>query len=136
MASRPARPDITHPSEADANVSALASIGNLLPFQKHIIRSLIPAPSGGRRQDDSERLESSSDEDQDDPDALLVMARGLGIRSIVASILRLYDGPQHLVVIVNASAEEEKGLGDELTTMGVRKPGLRSIGHETTAKVR
>ncbi|PWN88390.1 DNA repair protein [Acaromyces ingoldii] len=136
MASRPARHDITHPSEADANVSALASIGNLLPFQKHIIRSLIPAPSGGRREDDSERLGSSSDEDQDDPDALLVMARGLGIRSIVASILRLYDGPQHLVVIVNASAEEEKGLGDELTTMGVRKPGLRSIGHETTAKVR
>lgn len=133
---------------AAQDVGSLASLMHLLPFQRHIIHSLIPGPDGeGAQAGDGvaatkdggaafQREPTALDHDADDPDALMVMARGLGLRTIVASILRLYDGPSHLVVVVNASAEEERGLGEELTTMGVRKPGLRSVGHETSAKQR
>ncbi|KAH0445910.1 hypothetical protein IEQ34_025254 [Dendrobium chrysotoxum] len=131
---------------ASSEVGSLASLMHLLPFQRHIIHSLIPGPDGeGTLVSAQERNGGKSngsrettvlDSDADDPDALIVMARGLGLRTIVASMLRLYDGPSHLVVVVNASTEEERGLREELTTMGVRKPGLRCVGHETNAKQR
>ncbi|UZJ52102.1 hypothetical protein CBS101457_001422 [Exobasidium rhododendri] len=118
-------------SDGAADLGTLDKVTHLLPFQKHIIHSLIPGPEQGNNSD-----ANSSSDDANDPDALLILARGLGLRTIVASVLRLYDGPSHLVVLVNATAEEEMGLGEELTTMGVRKPGLRSIGHDTNAKAR
>jgi DNA excision repair protein ERCC-4 len=117
----------TTTADGAVSVGTLDSVTNLLPFQKHIIHSLIPGP---------EQEATSSPDDSSDPDVLLILARGLGLRTIIASTLRLYDGPSHLVVLVNATAEEEKGLGEELTTMGVRKPGLRSIGYGTNAKAR
>lgn len=49
----------------------------------------------------------------------------------------------HVVIIlivhfhqVNASPNDETGLGEELSTMGVRKPGLRTVGHEMQSKAR
>lgn len=81
---------------------------NLLPFQKKIINdSVDPA---------------SSD--------LVVLARGLGLRKIICSMLQIYHSKQNLVLLVNARPEEEAGMGEELGIMGVRRPGLRVVGYE------
>ena len=37
---------------------------------------------------------------------------------------------------MNATPNDETGLGEELSTMGVRKPGLRTVGHEMPSKAR
>ncbi|CBQ73585.1 related to RAD1-component of the nucleotide excision repairosome [Sporisorium reilianum SRZ2] len=92
----------------------------LLPFHCQIVDSLVPGP----------------DDSPDEGDALVIIARGLGLRRIVSTILRIYDSPNSLVVLVNATSEEESGIGEELTTLGVRKPGLRAIHHEMPAKQR
>ena len=77
-------------------------------------------------------------EDIHDPTTndLLVIARGLGLRRIVCNLLKLYDSPQNLVLLVNASPEEESEIGEELGIMGCRKPGLRVVGYETGSKER
>ncbi|KAJ1023856.1 hypothetical protein NDA13_004690 [Ustilago tritici] len=92
----------------------------LLPFHCQIVNSLVP----------------SQDDSPDEGDALVIIARGLGLRRIVSTILRIYDSPNSLVILVNATSEEESGIGEELTTLGVRKPGLRAIRHEMPAKQR
>ncbi|KAK0520107.1 DNA repair protein RAD16, partial [Tilletia horrida] len=75
------------------------------------------------------------DKDKDDieasDNALVILARGLGLRRIV---LKIYDGPHNLVIMVNAQPEEEAALAEELTTLGVKRPGLRSVSHEMNAK--
>ena len=77
-------------------------------------------------------------EDIHDPTTndLLVIARGLGLRRIVCNLLKLYDSPQNLVLLVNATSEEESEIGEELGIMGCRKPGLRVVGYETGSKER
>nr|WJN24993.1 single-stranded DNA endonuclease [Sporisorium sorghi] len=100
--------------------SSILQRAALLPFHCQIVDSLVPG------QDDS----------PDEGDALVIIARGLGLRRIVSTILRIYDSPNSLVVLVNATSEEESGIGEELTTLGVRKPGLRAIHHEMPAKQR
>ncbi|PWN52772.1 hypothetical protein IE53DRAFT_311477 [Violaceomyces palustris] len=90
----------------------------LLPFHRSIIRSLVP----------------KDDDPVEEGDALIILARGLGLRRIVSTILRIYDGPKNLVVLVNASQDEETGIGEELTTLGVKRPGLRVIHHEMSSK--
>ncbi|KAL1679123.1 hypothetical protein EV122DRAFT_263999 [Schizophyllum commune] len=77
-------------------------------------------------------------EDIHDPTTndLLVIARGLGLRRIVCNLLKLYDSPQNLVLLVNATPEEESEIGEELGIMGCRKPGLRVVGYETGSKER
>ncbi|TRM61018.1 hypothetical protein BD626DRAFT_88683 [Schizophyllum amplum] len=67
---------------------------------------------------------------------LLVIARGLGMRRIVSNLLKLYDSPQNLVLLVNATPEEESEIGEELGIMGCRNPGLRVVGYETGSKDR
>ncbi|KAK7040936.1 DNA repair protein RAD16 [Paramarasmius palmivorus] len=61
---------------------------------------------------------------------LLVLARGLGLRRIICTLLKIYDSPQNLVLLVNATPEEETEIGEELGIMGCRKPGLRIVGYE------
>ncbi|KAI6043131.1 hypothetical protein EDC04DRAFT_2962374 [Pisolithus marmoratus] len=61
---------------------------------------------------------------------LLLLARGLGLRRIVCTLMKIYDSPQNLVLLVNATPEEEAAIGEELGIMGCRKPGLRVIGYE------
>lgn len=67
---------------------------------------------------------------------LLIIARGLGLRRILCTLMKIYDSPQNLVLLVNASQEEESAIGEELGTMGVRKPGLRVVGYDTGKKDR
>lgn len=62
---------------------------------------------------------------------LLVIARGLGLRRIICTLLKIVDSPQNLVLLVNATQEEETDIGEELGLMGCRKPGLRIVGYET-----
>ncbi|PWN19517.1 hypothetical protein BCV69DRAFT_284143 [Microstroma glucosiphilum] len=102
-----------------ASTPSASTNSNLLPFARTIVRSIVPA----------------NDEPLDEGDALIILARGLGLRSIVASILKIYDAPTNLVLVVNARPDEETGLTEDLTSLGVRKPGLRIITSDTpTAK--
>ena len=67
---------------------------------------------------------------------LLLLARGLGLRRIICKLLQIYDSAQNLVLLVNASSEEEAAIGEELGVMGCRNPGLRIVGFETNKKDR
>ncbi|KAH8077748.1 hypothetical protein BXZ70DRAFT_695271 [Cristinia sonorae] len=67
---------------------------------------------------------------------LLLIARGLGLRRVVCKLLQIYDSPQNLVILVNASQEEESAIGEELGIMGCRQPGLRIVAFETGKKDR
>ncbi|KAJ7476719.1 hypothetical protein FB451DRAFT_1338857 [Mycena latifolia] len=67
---------------------------------------------------------------------LLILARGLGLRRILCTLMKIYDGEENLVLLVNATAEEESEIGEELGIMGCRKPGLRVVGFETGSKER
>jgi DNA excision repair protein ERCC-4 len=66
----------------------------------------------------------------------VLLARGLGLRKIVCTLMQIYDQPSNLVLLVNASADEEAAIGEELGIMGCRKPGLRSLGYEMGKKDR
>lgn len=61
---------------------------------------------------------------------LLILARGLGLRRIICTLMKIYDSPQNLVLLVNATPEEEVAIGEELGIMGCRKPGLRIVDYE------
>lgn len=67
---------------------------------------------------------------------LALIARGLGLRRIVCKLLQIYDSPQNLVILVNASQEEASAIGEELGVLGCRNPGLRIIAFETGKKER
>ena len=66
---------------------------------------------------------------------LLLLARGLGMRRLICMLLKIYDSPQNLVLLVNAQ-DEQTAMGEELGILGCRNPGLRIIGYETPAKDR
>ncbi|KAG6830412.1 hypothetical protein H0H87_008195 [Tephrocybe sp. NHM501043] len=67
---------------------------------------------------------------------LVILARGLGLRRIICTLMKIYDSPQSLILLVNAAPEEESEIGEELGLMGCRKPGLRVVGYETVSKDR
>jgi DNA excision repair protein ERCC-4 len=67
---------------------------------------------------------------------LLILARGLGLRRIICTLMKIYDSPQNLVLLVNASLEEDSAIGAELGIIGCRRPGLRIIGYEMGRKER
>lgn len=67
---------------------------------------------------------------------LVILARGLGLRRIICTLMKIYDTPQSLVLLVNVTPEEEAAIGEELSLMGCRKPGLRVVGYEIGSKDR
>ncbi|KAM0790973.1 hypothetical protein ACM66B_004275 [Microbotryomycetes sp. NB124-2] len=85
----------------------------LLPFQRNLLKQLMPKDSSAST-----------------GDALLLMARGLGLRSIVSTVLRVYDSSDYLVIIVNASPDEERSFAEEL---GMR---VKVVGFELPAATR
>ena len=66
----------------------------------------------------------------------ILLARGLGLRKILCTLMQIYDQPSNLVLLVNASSDEEAAIGEELGIMGCRKPGLRTVGYEMGKKDR
>jgi DNA excision repair protein ERCC-4 len=60
----------------------------------------------------------------------LLLARGLGLHRIVCNLLKIYDSPQNLVILINVSSDEDSAIGAELGLMGCRNPGLRIVGYE------
>ncbi|TDL16380.1 hypothetical protein BD410DRAFT_844433 [Rickenella mellea] len=67
---------------------------------------------------------------------LTILVRGLGLRKVVCTLLKIYDGPQNLVLLVNATSEEEASIIEELGAMGYRKPWLIVVGYEMGKKDR
>ncbi|KAM0752073.1 hypothetical protein T439DRAFT_312194 [Meredithblackwellia eburnea MCA 4105] len=72
---------------------------HLLPFQRHILSLLVP---------------SSLSSSPATGNALVVLARGLGLRGIISTLLKIYQSDNHLVLVVNATQEEERGLTEEV----------------------
>ena len=89
-------------------------MSTLLPFHKNIL----------------EKIHDPATSD------LIILARGLGLRRIICTLLKIYDSPQNLVLLINATPEEESAIGEELGIMGCRKPGLRVVGYEIGNKDR
>ncbi|CAE6448146.1 unnamed protein product [Rhizoctonia solani] len=67
---------------------------------------------------------------------LIVIARGLGLRKLVCSLLRIYDNPNSLVLLVNCDPDEDTAIGEQLGVMGARHPGLRIVDYEMGSKAR
>ncbi|KAI9232401.1 MAG: DNA repair protein [Podila humilis] len=64
-------------------------------------------------------------------DALLIMARGLGLRNILGAFLQIYCQPQNLVLLINTTAEEEATMKDDLiSNVGQQAQHFRSITSE------
>ncbi|GAA6044561.1 hypothetical protein JCM8097_006747, partial [Rhodosporidiobolus ruineniae] len=82
---------------------------SLLPFQRAILSQLVPP----------------EDAPPSTNDAMLLIARGLGLRTIVTTFLKIYDMPEKLVLVINATEEEERGFTEEV---GMR---LKAVGFET-----
>ncbi|CAE6488441.1 unnamed protein product [Rhizoctonia solani] len=87
---------------------------NLLPYQKTIL---------------SECFDPSSSD-------LIVIARGLGLRKLVCSLLRIYDNSKSLVLLINCDPDEDTAIGEQLGVMGARHPGLRIVDYEMGSKAR
>lgn len=72
-------------------------------------------------------------------DALLIMAKGLGLRSIVGAFLQIHSQPQNLVLLINTNVEEEAALRDDLLrSTGIGQGGayFRSITSEQSVAER
>jgi DNA excision repair protein ERCC-4 len=87
---------------------------NLLPYQRTIL---------------AECLDPSTSD-------LVVIARGLGLRKLVCSLLRIYDNSKSLVLLINCDADEDNAIGEQLGIMGARHPGLRIVDYEMGSKAR
>ncbi|KAG8694657.1 hypothetical protein FRC09_009707 [Ceratobasidium sp. 395] len=87
---------------------------DLLPYQRTIL---------------SECLDPASSD-------LVILARGLGLRKLVCSLLQIYDNSKSLVLLINCDADEDTAIGEQLGVMGARHPGLRILDYELGSKNR
>ncbi|KAG0242467.1 hypothetical protein BGW41_004035 [Actinomortierella wolfii] len=69
-------------------------------------------------------------------DALLIMARGLGLRSIMSAFIQIYCQAQSLVLLVNTSSDEETALRDTLSFEARQSSHFKSITSELNAAER
>ncbi|KAF9164315.1 hypothetical protein DFQ26_001598 [Actinomortierella ambigua] len=69
-------------------------------------------------------------------DALLIMARGLGLRSIMSAFIQIYCQAQSLVLLVNTSSDEETALRDTLPFEARQSSHFKSITSELNASER
>ncbi|GAA6001947.1 hypothetical protein JCM5350_006498, partial [Sporobolomyces pararoseus] len=58
------------------------------------------------------------------PDSMVIMARGLGLRGVVTTFLKIYDMPEKLVFLLNATPDEERGFSEEV---GMR---MKIVGYD------
>jgi len=59
-----------------------------------------------------------------------------GAAQIITHLLKLYDAQRNLIIVVNATPSDEAGLAEDLSNLGVRRPGLVQVGYEMNAKQR
>lgn len=85
------------------------SAATLLPFQRTLLGHLTSA---------------------EEPNVLLLLARGLGLRLLVNQLLKVFDEPENLVIVLNANEEEESALEAEL---GLK---VRLLRADTSSKER
>ncbi|KAJ1920686.1 DNA repair protein RAD16, partial [Tieghemiomyces parasiticus] len=69
-------------------------------------------------------------------DGLLILAKGLGIRTIVATFLLAHADPRNLVLLLNTPAEEEVYIQDALAKRGATRDQFRTLKAETTSTER
>ncbi|CAG8539747.1 12641_t:CDS:10 [Ambispora leptoticha] len=69
-------------------------------------------------------------------DGLLILSRGLRLFGIICSLLKMHVKKQNLVLLLNASSNEEQSLKEGLADLGMRKPGLKIVNSEMGAKER
>ncbi|KAF9913274.1 hypothetical protein EC991_000036 [Linnemannia zychae] len=67
-------------------------------------------------------------------DALLIMAKGLGLRNILGAFLQIYSQPQNLVLLINTNAEEETALREDLLRSGGIDKGVASYFRSITSE--
>lgn len=89
-------------------------VNGLLPFQNTILQEI------------SDPVSSE----------LTIISRGLGLRSLICRLLQIYEAPACLVLLINATQDEELGIGEQLGLLGCRNPGLRIVGHEMPKRER
>jgi DNA excision repair protein ERCC-4 len=67
---------------------------------------------------------------------LIILARGLGLRRLICTLMKICNSPESLILLVGASQEEEAEIGEELGIMGCRRPGLHIVTFEMNTKQR
>lgn len=68
-------------------------------------------------------------------DQLTVMARGLGLDTIIHNLLKLHCDPATLVLVINLSTDEQAAYISQLSISNVPLPG-RALTSETTTQER
>ncbi|WFD42905.1 DNA repair protein RAD16 [Malassezia psittaci] len=91
----------------------------LLPYHRAILSKLVP-----------------DQEDEEERDRLVVLAPGLGLRRVVATLLRAYYSPENLVVVVNASPRDVTAMNRDLMTLGLRHNTIKILHHEMPSRQR
>lgn len=91
----------------------------LLPFHRAILANLIPGS-----------------DDPEQRDRLVVLAPGLGMRRVIATLLRAYYSKQNLVLLVNASSRDITGIEHDLGTLGLPHDAVKNLHHDTASKQR
>ncbi|KAJ1967774.1 DNA repair protein RAD16 [Dimargaris xerosporica] len=79
----------------------------LLPFQKQILAEV------------------------NEQDGLLVLARGLGLRTILLHLLRAYADPRNLVLLLNTPADEEAYYREALASTGATQGQFKVVKADT-----
>ena len=97
------------PVERDVHPAA-----HLLPFHKSILTTLADPTTS----------------------QLVILARGLGLRRILTTLLNIFSTPDALVLLLNAAPDEEVALVDELSLVGCARPGLRIVDYEILRSAR
>ncbi|GAA5943954.1 ssDNA endodeoxyribonuclease RAD1 [Sporobolomyces koalae] len=92
----------------NAKRKKLEDAAALLPYQRSILSQLIP----------------QADSAPASTDSMVIMARGLGLRTVVTNFLKVYDMPEKLVFLLNASPDEERGFAEEV---GMR---MKIVGYD------
>jgi DNA excision repair protein ERCC-4 len=70
-------------------------------------------------------------------DGLLILSSGLGLFQLFGSLVQLYVGGKHLVLIINSTQEEDQLLHEQLKWNGVSaKDNMKRIVYNTLAETR
>lgn len=70
-------------------------------------------------------------------DGLLITSPGLGLFQILCSLVQIYSGGNHLVLLINTSKEQDKLLQEQLIANGVQTQYLlQRIEYNTPADKR